>query len=201
MTVDTSSQDSDKGPSTLIHNISLACAVLTVVFAVIALILGAHLATLQANHLRTAKQSATSEAATIQETEANLSATKKSLEAEQKQTEKLRQQIAATMKEMQSVKAELAKANEMLTAFQSTQAMTPSTESATSPKVAPQSASGTGSETTAVEAANPIKNQETTVSNTPSVKSTESPSAADTQATTPPQATDVTEETITEKSN
>lgn len=201
MTADTLSQDRDKEPSTLMHNITLACAALTVIFAVIALALGAHLGTLQANHLRTAKQSATSEAAAIQEIEADLNTTKKSLEAEQKQSETLRQQIAATVKEMKSVKAELAKANEMLTAFQSTQAMTPSTENATSPNATPQSASGTRSEAPAVEAANPIKNPATTLSNTPPAESTESPSASDTEATTPPKATNVTEETITEKSN
>jgi len=182
MTADITSQDSNKGPSILMHNISLAAAALTVIFACIALLLGAHLATLQANHLRSAKQSATSEAAAIQEMESSLKTTKQALEAEQKQSEKLRQQIAATIKEMKSVKAELAKANEMLAAFQSTQTMTPSTENATSPNAAPQSAPGT-------------------VSETPSVKPAESRPASGADATTPPKATDVTEETITEKSN
>lgn len=131
MTADNTTQTKPEGPSTVLHKLALVCAALTVFFACIALLLGSRQATLQANFLHSKEQAANSEAATIQQMQSNLKTAQQALDAEKKQNEQLRHQVSATEKDLKTVKADLAKAKELIGSLQVTPAgqSVPSSES------------------------------------------------------------------------
>jgi flagellar hook-basal body complex protein FliE len=149
MTAATAIQKKQTGPSTLLHTLTLACAALTLVFALLSIILGNRLSTLQTQLLKSKIATATSEAASIQDMEATLKATmdkiettQKSLDGEKAAAERHRKQLAGVMKDLEKAKADLAIANQIITRFKSTDPSQPAPtvatpEPATSPGVAP----------------------------------------------------------------
>jgi hypothetical protein len=146
MTAAIASQSKPSGSSTMTHTLTLAFAALTFVFALLSIILGNRLSTLQAQFLSSKIATATTEAASIQDMEAKLNAALSELESSQKNldgekaaTERLRRQIAGVSKDLEKAKADLAIANQIIAGFKATEPA-PSPEAAPSKKtVLPQS--------------------------------------------------------------
>lgn len=115
MTADIATQKKNAGPSTLLHNFTLAFAALTLCFALIAMILGNRLATLQTNYLQAEKETATLEKETLnQELETalktatiTLEKTQQALGEEKTAAEHLRRQLSAAIKDHEGAKTDL----------------------------------------------------------------------------------------------
>lgn len=165
MTAAIATEERHTGPSRLLHTLSFTFALLTVVFALFSFIFGNRLSTLQTHFLTEKIETATSNAASLQDMEATITTAKDKLEATHKRlnkektaAEKLRQKLAGVVKDLEKTKAELASANQTITnleakvPFQATPSLkapelittpivTPSTESVLSPAPPPQSIS------------------------------------------------------------
>ena len=151
MTADIATQRKRISPSTMLHTLTLAFAALTLLFALLSMILGNRLSTLQTNYLKAEKESATSNAASIQEMETardtamvTLETARQALDAEKAAVERLRGQLSAVMKDLENTKTDLARANQTITGLKSTVPVepTPSVETSepiTSPLMAPSS--------------------------------------------------------------
>jgi flagellar hook-basal body complex protein FliE len=144
MTSAIATQRQTTGPSTTLHTITLAFAALTLLFALLSLILGSRLATLQTNFLSDKIETVASEAASVQDMEVSLKTAIDKLEAAQKGlkkenavTERLRRQLSDVMKNLEKAKAELAAANQTISALRS------SAQVQSAPKVATPEATAT----------------------------------------------------------
>lgn len=127
MTADISTQRKHTASSNRLHNLTLAFAAFTLLFALISIIFGNRLATLQTNYLKTKNETAISEAASIQDMETALNAAttdiqtiQKALDAEKAAAAQLRRQLSIAMKELKMVKADLDIANQTITERKST---------------------------------------------------------------------------------
>jgi uncharacterized coiled-coil protein SlyX len=165
MTAAIATEEKYTGPSRLLHTLSFTFALLTVIFALLSFIFGNRLSTLQTHFLTEKIETATSNAASLQDMEATIATANDKLEATQKRlnrektaAEKLRQKLAALVNDLEKTKADLASANQTIAnleakvPFQATPSVktpalittpivTPSTESVLSPAPPPQSIS------------------------------------------------------------
>ena len=151
-TVAIATQNKQTGSSTMLHTLTLAFAALTLMFALLSIILGNRLSTLQAKFLAAKIATATSETASIQGMEATLKAAMDKLETSQKRldeekaaAEQLRRQLAGVMKDLEKAKADFASANQTISKLKSTVPVQPTPTMATpepviSPVVAPSPA-------------------------------------------------------------
>ncbi len=203
MTADNTTPTKPEGPSTVLHKLALVCAASTVFFACVALFLGSRQATLQANFLHSEEQAANSEAATIQQIQSDLKAAQQALDAEKKQNEQLRQQVAATGKDLKTVRADLAKAKELISSLQVTTAGQPAPSNESLP-----SAPAAGMENVPPTGVIPQLAPKPVEATKTAEKQAPVPSANTAQpvATTPPPTNEsggsnVSEETITEKTD
>jgi hypothetical protein len=115
MTADTPNYEEQVDPGNSPQILAIACAGLTLFFALISIITGNRLSTLQADHLEAVRAAATSETVSINEMKTaldtattDLKNARKALGEEKAATEKLRKQLAKTQKQLQETKAGLA---------------------------------------------------------------------------------------------
>lgn len=126
MTAAITIQEKHSGPSTLLHTLTLLFALLTLVSALLSMILGNRLFTLQTDYLSAKIETVTSEAASIQGMEAMLKTAKDKLENTQKglskekaAAERLRRQLASAIKDLEKAKAKLVSANQTIAKLKS----------------------------------------------------------------------------------
>lgn len=120
MTADIATQTKSTGPNTMLHTLTMTIAALTLLSALLAMIFGNRMMTLQKNIMKSEQTIASSKATTIKEIQNTLSTTQQALKAEKTVADKLRQQVATATKELGMVKADLTQANQALAALKST---------------------------------------------------------------------------------
>ena len=140
MTADISTDRKNFSDNKIFTTITLALAAITLCFALLSLVFGNRLATLRTHYLETEKETASLEAASMEDLEiahktvlANLGTVQKSLDAEKSAANKLRKQLSGVMKDLKNTKADLAKANQTIAKLMSTQATPMAAPSAAEP--------------------------------------------------------------------
>ncbi|MBC2742026.1 MAG: hypothetical protein HGJ93_02990 [Desulfosarcina sp.] len=126
MIADIAPQSKSTGSSTMLHTLTLAFAVLTLFFALLSVVLGNRLSTLQTVSLNADKEPARSEVASIQKMETalktatvKLEATQQALDAEKTDAGQLRRQLSVVMKDLDKAKADFTRVNQTLTKLKS----------------------------------------------------------------------------------
>ena len=127
MTADITTQRKSTGPSTLLHALTLVFVAVTLFFALLSMILGNRISSLQTNYLKAEKETATLKAGALQEMETalktttvNLETAQQTLDKEKAGAERLRRQLSVAMKDLANAKADLASANQAITKLKST---------------------------------------------------------------------------------
>jgi prefoldin subunit 5 len=158
MTADITTQEKESGRSGMLPTLTYAFAVLTFCFALLSMILGNRAASLHTDSLKAEKEAVTSEAASIAEMEtavktatAGLESVQQSLNAEKAAADRLRKQLSVVSSELETTRANLAKANQTITGLKSMQPAesTPAGESGKRvivPVAPPSATSGTSTE-------------------------------------------------------
>ena len=126
MTADITTRKKHAETGTPWHTLTLSSAVLTLFLALLSIILGSRLSTLQTDFLKAKTAAATSEAASFKETEIalksatqNLESTQQALVAEKESAKQLQRRLSAAMQDLEKTKADLAIANQEITEFKS----------------------------------------------------------------------------------
>lgn len=140
MTVDLNSQKDKTVHGSLYQALTLIFAGLTLLFAVFSIVIGNHLSTLQADHLKTMEAGDTAETTSIEELQTTLGNTQASLEAarqetvaERKKTEKLNQKLGLMQKELAKARSDLDAAQQIIATLK----RTPPTKPAPPPGATP----------------------------------------------------------------
>lgn len=144
MTADTPTHRDDTSPGHLPQTLMLTFAGLTLFFALLSFIIGSRLSTLQTNYLTAAKETVTSETASIDTMKTaldtatgDLQTALQALNAEKTTAEKLRQHLSTTQKALEKTKADLASANQAINDLNSTPSVKPEPTIETKPGTAP----------------------------------------------------------------
>ena len=126
MTADIEPQMKPAGFSTMLPTLTLIFAGLTLFFALLSMALGNRVSTLHTHYLKTEKESAASEAASIQGLETKLNAVTSDLEtaqqalaAQKTASGQLRRQLAVAMEDLKHTQTELNSANQVITRLES----------------------------------------------------------------------------------
>lgn len=126
MTADISPQKKQSGPTSLLPTLTLVLAAMTVCFALLSIILGNRLATLQAKRLEAQNKAVASESISMEQmanalktATVDLETAQQALNAEKSAADRYRKQLSAVTKDLDTAKANLTNANRTITELKS----------------------------------------------------------------------------------